>query len=154
VKNSNLKMNQSGIDIIKDREKLYLKAYLCPSGIPTIGWGHTLKVKLGMTCTIEQAEEWLKIDIEDFEKAIYNTVNVDLNENQFSALVSFVFNIGYGAFVNSTLLRLLNLGNYESVPEQLRRWKYGSVRGVKTELPGLVIRRNMEAELWSKPIGS
>lgn len=151
--NDYLRINKAGINIIKDSESLRLKAYKCPSGIPTIGWGHTKGVLPSMTCSEAEAENWLAEDIERAESAVRIKVDVSLNENQFSALVSFVFNVGVTNFISSTLLRVLNEGRHESVPAELRRWVYGRDRfGKKIQLPGLVTRRNKEAELWSVPV--
>lgn len=148
--NDYLRINKAGIQIIKESETLRTKAYRCPSGIPTIGWGHIKSVLITMTCSEAEAENWLAEDIEWAERVVRMKVDVPLNENQFSALVSFVFNVGVTNFISSTLLRLLNEGLYESAPTELRKWIYGRDRlGKKIQLPGLVTRRNREAELWS-----
>jgi lysozyme len=144
-----MKINQEGVNLIKRFEGFRGKAYLCPSGKPTIGFGTTKNVFLGMTCTEEEAESWLRRDLEYFESKVNEYVKVPLTSNQFSALVSFVYNVGAYAFKNSTLLRKLNQGEYHEVPNQLMRWVYGTVNGRKTILNGLLYRREAESQLWN-----
>lgn len=130
-----------------------LKAYLDGGGVPTIGFGHTKGVRMGMTCTPEQALRWLRDDLDEAERAVSRLVKVPLNDNQFAALVMFVFNIGVAGFAGSTLLRLLNAGNYDAVPAQMMRWtkdrnpKTGKMQTVR----GLVNRRAAEVSLWGEP---
>lgn len=138
--------NQAGLDLIKDFEGLHLTSYLCPAKIWTIGYGSTFAVMPGMRITKEQAEDRLRKDLECSERAVDRLVTVPLNSNQFSALVSFTFNVGSGNLEKSTLLKLLNRGWYEQVPAQLLRWNKagGEVMG------GLSRRRAAEAKLWNK----
>ncbi|MGB0694937.1 MAG: lysozyme [Rhodospirillaceae bacterium] len=140
-------INQAGLDIIRQSEGLRLKAYLCPAGVWTIGYGHTRDVVPGLTCTEDQANAWLLEDVAEAEQVVADLVDVPLTENQFSALVSFTFNLGRGNLSGSTLLRQLNDGDHDSVPEQLRRWVYSGGK----RLGGLVRRRDAEAVLWQKP---
>lgn len=141
-------INQSGLAIEKKFEGgPFLQAYRCPAGVWTIGYGHTRDVVEGMTCTVAQAEAWLLEDNEDAQDNVSREVSVPLNDNQFSALVSFVFNLGAGALAHSTLLRLLNAGKYDEVPGQLAQWCHAD--GVTLE--GLVRRRAAEAALWNTP---
>lgn len=142
-------VNRATLDLIKRFEGRYLKAYICPAGVLTIGYGHTGKdVKLNMTITEEDADRLLWNDIEIFATGVNVLVKVPLNENQFGALVSFSFNVGLGALEKSTLLRLLNNGLYDQVPAQLMRWNKGGGR----ELSGLTKRRAAEAELFMRPV--
>lgn len=145
-----MKISPRGIDLIKKCEGFRSRSYLCPSGVPTIGYGHTKGVYLGMVCTEAEAQEWLEEDLAYFSKIVEDHVQVPLSATQFFALVSFVFNVGALNFISSTLLKLLNKGDYEAVPGQLRRWVYG--RNPKTrakiKLKGLVKRRELEIELW------
>ena len=97
-----------GIELIKNFEGCRLVAYKCPSGIPTIGYGHTKGVKMGNTCTQAQADKWLANEVQIFENAVKNLVNVPLNENQLGALTSFVYNVGIANFAASTLRKKLN----------------------------------------------
>jgi lysozyme len=132
---------------IKQEEGLRLTSYLCPSKVWTIGWGHTLTAKPGMTITKEQAESLLSKDIARFEDAVNSYVKVPLNQNQFDALVSFVYNVGAGNFLQSTLLKVLNQKNYDQASKEFLRWNKGS--GGKV-LSGLVTRRANESKLFSK----
>ena len=143
-----MNVSTNGIELIKQFEGCSLKGYKCPAGIWTIGYGHTNGVKEGQTITKEEAELLLKEDLAGFEKVINNVVNVEINQNQFDALVSFSYNIGIGALQTSTLLKLLNKSDYNGAAEQFNRWVYA--KGKK--LTGLVKRRSAEKELFLKPI--
>lgn len=148
-----MKVNSSGLSIIKECEGFRSKAYLCPSGVPTIGWGRTKGVSLGMICTLSEAQAWLEEDVAYVVKVIKFSVKVPLSENQLSSLVSFIYNVGVTNFLSSTLLKVLNQGQYSLVPAQMRRWIYGRDKrtGTKISLPGLVKRRELEVSLWGKP---
>ena len=141
-------INDAGLALIKDFEKLRLTAYDDGVGVWTIGWGSTKGVSPGMTITEPQAEGRLLADLDWAAKAVEASVKQPLNENQFAALVSFVFNVGVNAFSRSTLLSELNAGHYDRVPHELARWNQG---GGKV-LPGLVRRRAAEIELWEKAV--
>lgn len=143
-----MKTSQAGIDLIKKHESLKLHSYLCPAGKWTIGYGSTTKVKEGMTITPEQAEQRLAFDLDGAEAAVNNYVKVPLTQPQFDALVSFVFNVGAGAFQSSTLLAVLNQGDYKGAAAQFKRWEYG---GGKV-LAGLSKRRKEEAIMFMKPL--
>ena len=151
-----MKTNEAGLSLIKSFEGLRLKAYKCPAGVWTIGYGHTGKdVKPGMTITREEAEALLKKDIELFEIGVEKVIdeNITLTSNQFSALVSFSFNVGLENFKKSTLLKLINKGNQnelEAIHSQFKRWVYAN----KKVLPGLVKRREAEFKLYSTPESS
>ncbi|MDE2029608.1 MAG: lysozyme [Alphaproteobacteria bacterium] len=140
------RIDQAGIDLIKEFEGLHLTPYLCPGKIWTIGYGHTRTVRAGMHITEMQAETLLDEDLRLYERAVMRLVAVPLTDNQFSALVCFVFNVGIANFESSTLLKLLNRGWYEQVPAQLMRWNRanGEVWG------GLARRRAAEGRLWNK----
>jgi len=149
-----MQTGKAGLELIKSFEGLGLKAYLCPSGVLTIGYGHTGKVRgnkitLQTTITPEEAETLLKEDLTRFEKAVDSLVKVPLNSNQFDALVSFVFNIGINAFSGSTLLKLLNSGDYKGASQQFKRWIYGNGKKV---LEGLKKRRTAEEKLFNTPV--
>ena len=139
-----MKTSEEGIALIKKFEGCELSSYICAGGNPTIGYGHTKDVKDGDTCTSEQAEEYLKEDLESFEAAVNRLVEVDLNQSQFDALVSWTFNLGWGALSSSTLLKVLNEDNFAGVPEQIKRWN----RAGGKVLDGLVRRREAEALLF------
>ncbi|MDA0674567.1 MAG: lysozyme, partial [Cyanobacteria bacterium] len=126
-----------------------LDAYQDSVGVWTIGYGHTSmagppEVTPGMRITEDQAEEILKRDLRKFEQGIRDRVSVTLNSNQFSALVSFAFNVGLGAFQNSTMRRLLNSGDYTGAANEFPRW----VKAGGRTLQGLVRRRNAERALF------
>lgn len=144
----NRHINDRGIELVKHFEAFYPKAYQDEVGIWTIGWGHTgLKhndgtVYRGRTITEEQGEALLKYDMNVFERRVDRLVSVPLTDDQYSALVSFDFNTG--GLEGSTLRKLLNQGDYDSVPSQLLRWdKAGGKR-----LKGLTRRRISEGRLF------
>lgn len=144
-------VSSAALDLVKHFEGLFLSAYLCPAGVPTIGWGHTKGVKLGQVISRQQAEEFLAADLADAAESVDRLVSVPLSDDQRGALASFVFNLGAPALAGSTLLRLLNAGaSMESVGEQFGRWVNATVGGVKKQLPGLVARRAAEANLFVK----
>lgn len=134
----------TGKDIIKKWEGLRLKAYLCPAGVPTIGYGHTYNVKMGQTISVAQAELFLDHDYQDAEEQVLSLVKVPLTENQLGALTSFVFNLGAGNLRISTLLRKLNQGDYTSAAEEFNKWVFAGGK----KLNGLVKRRAEERELF------
>ena len=140
-----MEISQKGTDLIKRFEGCRLSAYKCPAGILTIGYGHTgSDVHPGMTITQNEADRLLKMDLVIHCNNVNNLVKVPLTQNQFDALVSFEFNVGYGALKTSTLLRLLNNKDYKGASEQFGRWVWGGGR----ILPGLVNRRKAEKELF------
>jgi lysozyme len=147
--------SKNGISLTKQSESCELEAYPDPGtkddpdplkrGIPwTIGYGHTKGVYTGMTCTPEQAEDWLVEDIASSIKTVNDLVKVELSQNQFDALVDFAFNVGRGNFLKSELLQKLNEGRYSEVDDELKEWNLagGKVMG------GLVKRRQREADLF------
>lgn len=138
----------TGKDIIKKWEGLRLKAYLCPAGVPTIGYGHTYNVKMGQTISVAQAELFLDHDYQDAEEQVLSLVKVPLTENQLGALTSFVFNLGAGNLSRSTLLRKLNQGDYRGAAEQFGAWNKARVKGVMVALDGLTKRRADEKNLF------
>lgn len=140
-------MKVHNIDIIKKHEGLRLEAYLpTPNDVWTIGYGHTHTTKQGMKITAGQAESLLRKDIAWVEKAVNTLVVVPLTQNQFDAVSSLVFNIGERAFSTSTLLRLLNSGDYEGAANQFLRWNKQKGR----VLNGLTRRRQEERKLFLK----
>lgn len=143
-----MEINLAGLKLIKRFEGFRSKAYICPAGVLTIGYGSTgSRVTSGLTISRQKAEEWLKQDCQKFENVIKDAVKVPLTSNQFSALVSFVYNVGGGAFRNSTLLRKLNNKDYNGACAELDRW----VKGGGVVLPGLVKRRDAEQLLFKTP---
>lgn len=144
------------VDLIKVSEGFMPKAYIDPVGVWTIGYGTTAEAgigivpKAGMVVTEWQASQYLEKVIEKVEADINRYVKVPLTDNQFSALVSFVYNVGIGNFASSTLLRKLNSRDYLGAANELLRWNKGTVRGQKVVLPGLVTRRAKEREVFLK----
>ncbi|MGR2663680.1 lysozyme [Chromobacterium haemolyticum] len=140
-----MKTSDAGITLVKSSEGLKLVAYKCPAGIWTNGYGHTgPDVTPGMVITQAQADALLARDLERFEAGVARLVKVPLNQNQFDALVSFSYNLGLGALQGSTLLRLLNAGDYAGAAAQFPRWNKAGGK----ELPGLTRRRTAEQSLF------
>ena len=139
-------MNTSaeGIALIKKFEGCELKAYQCSAGVWTIGYGHTKDVEEGDTISKDQAEEMLVEELHEYENYVNEYVNVALSQNQFDALVSWVYNLGPANLSASTMLKVLNSGEYEDVPAQMKRWNKA---GGKV-LEGLIRRREAEACLF------
>ena len=139
-----MKTSSKGIELIKSVEGYSDVAYLCPSGTLTLAYGHTKGVYKGQTCTEEQAEAWLRSDLEDAENVV-NAMGVELRQCQFYALVSFVFNLGGQNFSTSTLRRkvIANPDN-PSIRDEFEKWIYAGGR----IMPGLVSRREREADMY------
>ena len=133
-----------GIPIIKQYEGLKLEAYLCPAGIPTICYGHTRGVKLGQKISAAQAEVFLDHDYEEAEDAVKRLITVPLTDNQLGALTSFVFNLGEGRLLGSTLRRKLNSGDYKGAAAEFDKWVYSGGK----KLNGLIARRAAERKLF------
>jgi len=144
-----MKTSEKGIEFISLQEGLRLKAYQCSSGVWTIGYGHTHGVKPGDVITKEQAAGFLKEDAMDAENVINKHLQ-NLNQNQFDALVSFVFNVGAGNFENSTLLKKVKLNpDDETIAGEFAKWnKARNSAGKLVELAGLTRRRKEESNLY------
>lgn len=134
--------------LIQQSEGYYSKSYLCPAGKWTIGWGHTRGVKPGDVCSKELALIYLQEDLQEAANAVNRLVKVPLNQNQFDALCSLVFNIGSEQFEDSTLLRKLNKKDYLGSAKEFPRWNKGRVKGKLVVLNGLVTRRKAEQNLF------
>ena len=139
-----MKLSLEGVQLIKKFEGCELTAYRCSANVLTIAYGRIKEVKEGDTCTQEQAEEWLTEELLEYESYVNDMVEVSLLQNQFDALVSWVYNLGPSNLRSSTLLKVLNSGEYKSVPEQIKRWNKA---GGKV-LEGLTRRRQAEALLF------
>lgn len=144
------RVNGATLALIQQWEGKRLTAYQDVAGVWTVGYGSTRDVRPGMRITEAEAVARLRIDLADAEQAVWNAVDVDLNDNQFGALVSFVFNVGAGAFRGSSLLRKLNAGDYGAVPGELAKWNKARVNGRLQPVAGLSNRRAAEAGLWVK----
>jgi len=160
---ANMQVGQSGKKLFQAWEGLELNEYLDSGGAPTIGVGHLMTRSERMSgkimingkgvvyrngLTVQQCWDLLDQDLDFAEASVNSMVKVSLNQNQFDALVSFIFNVGESAFRNSTLLKVLNAGHFDQVPAQLRRWIRDNGKVVK----GLVNRREKEIALWNTPI--
>ena len=139
-----MKISDEGLALIKHFEGCRLEAYLCPAGVWTIGYGHTRGVGDSDVIDQEAAEAFLMEDLEEFEGYVNSMTEVALKQNEFDALVAWVFNLGPGNFKESTLLNRINYGPISDVPFQIKRWNKA---GGKV-LEGLVKRRAAEAALW------
>ena len=136
--------SENGIELIKDFEGRRLVAYQDSVGVWTIGYGHTKTAHEDKLIIKSTADRLLAEDLAEFEKYVDTYVTVALTQNQFDALVSWTFNLGPGNLQESTMLRKLNYGDYESVPDEMRRWN----KAGGEVLEGLVRRRDAEAELF------
>lgn len=144
-------INKKCIELIKSFEGLFLKPYLCPASVATIGYGtikypNGVKVKLTDAAITEyQALDYLMFEINQKAKAIDPMLREDLKENQFAALISFAYNLGEGALRSSTLLKKVNANPLdESIKSEFEKWVYADGK----KLPGLLRRRKAEAELY------
>jgi lysozyme len=151
-----MRISDKGLSFIKRYEGRFLKAYYCPAGVLTIGYGHTNlsgvkpKVYPGMTITAEQADQILRDTLAAvYEPAVQRNVKVPLTQHQYDALVSFVYNVGEGNFKKSGVLRAVNSKNYAAVPGLLMQWTKANGK----VLQGLVNRRRDEGILWNTKNG-
>lgn len=136
--------SNQGKNLIKEAEGLRLDAYRCPAGIPTIGWGHTKGVKLGQHITVQQAEDMLVDDIAPIERLL-NGLKINFRQEQFDALVSWIFNFGEGKFKGSTMYkRIIANAKDEEITDQLVKW----INAAGRPLLGLMKRRVAEANLF------
>jgi lysozyme len=135
------------VKLVKQSEGCSLYAYQDPVGIWTIGYGHTgPEVKPDTSWTEAQADAQLAADLQIACEGMLKEVRVPLTQGQCDALTDFVFNLGAGNLRTSTLLRKLNMRYYTEIPAELLRWCYAGGK----QLPGLVVRRQREVELWNK----
>lgn len=140
--------SEKGLELIKHFEGFYSKAYRCPAGVWTIGWGHTGlqhkdgTVYPGRTVCKAEAEELLRYDLRQFEARVKRFVQVEVTQGMFDALVSFDFNTG--ALHKSTLLKKLNAGDEAGAAREFDKW----TRGGGKVLKGLVRRRAAERKLF------
>lgn len=145
-----MKVNSKGIQLIKSFEGCLLNAYLCPAKVWTIGYGSTQyldgkPVKQGDKITQQQAEELLIDTVNIFAEGVSKLIKVELNDNQFSALVSFAFNLGIGNLQKSALLKKVNENpNNHMIRTEFAKWN----RAGGKVLNGLTRRRNAESQLY------
>lgn len=138
--------SNSGIRMIKSFEGLSLRAYRCPAGVMTIGYGHTGNVREGQTCTEMEAEMWLREDIRNAERTVGRIqASRPLRQNEYDALVSFAYNVGVNAFERSTLYSKVTADPDDpSIRQEFKKWIYSN----GNVLPGLVSRRDAEADMY------
>jgi lysozyme len=147
-----MEVNKAGKDLIKKFEGCKLKAYKCPANIDTIGWGATFyldgsKVKEGDVITQERADEMLDIMVEGFAKQVRPLIKKEITDNNFSAIVSFAYNVGVGNLKKSTLLKKVNADPKDpTIKAEFMKW----TRANNVVLKGLVRRREAEAKLYEQ----
>jgi lysozyme len=147
-----MEVNKAGKDLIKRFEGCKLKAYKCPAGLWTISWGLTFypdgtKVKEGDVITQQQAEDYFNAIVDDFAKKVDALIKSNMSDNNFSALVSFAYNVGMGNFQRSTLLRKVNSNPKDkTILAEFMKW----TRANNVVLKGLVRRREAEAKLYEQ----
>ena len=142
--------SQNCIDLIKKYEGFKANAYLCPAGVPTIGYGSTMwtdgrKVRLGQTISMQDAEKLMAFFLANVLHFIPDTVN----QNQMDALCSLIYNIGVANFRKSTLLmKVKENPDDETIRDEFMKWTLARKNGQLVQLPGLVKRRKSEADLY------
>lgn len=148
-----MKTNKKAIDLLHHFESCVLEAYICPAKVWTIGWGNTRyedgqPVKQGDKITQQRADELFLNILRKFEYGVVDSIRSKVNENQFSALVSFTYNVGIGNLRESTLRKLVNANpNDPEIRTQFMRWNKGGGQ----VLNGLTRRRQAEADLYFTP---
>jgi lysozyme len=143
-RNNLVNISEEGISLIKKFEGCELRSYQDAVDVWTVGYGHTKDVKPGQMITKEEAEEMLIEELTEYCSYVETAVEVPLHQNQFDALVSWTYNLGPTNLNSSTMLKKLNAGEYEDIPEQIKRWNKA---GGKV-LPGLERRRLAESLLF------
>lgn len=146
-----MQMTEEGLALIRECEGFRGAAYRDAVGVWTIGFGHTAmagapEVSQGMEISRAEAKKILARDVDGFARGVAKLVTAQLNDNEFSALVSFAYNVGLGNFAGSSVLKAVNVGEPEAVPRRLQLW----VKAGGRVLPGLVKRRAAEAALFLK----
>ena len=140
-------LSQNGINLIKSFEGLELQSYLDTGGVWTIGYGHTAGVTQGQTITEQQAEQYLYSDLQNIISKLNTFINsnkIVFNQNKFDACISLIFNIGWGAFYNSTLASYLKQKDYVAAGNQFTRWVYDNGQFIQS----LYNRRLSEKNLY------
>ncbi len=130
--------------LIREFEGLKCEAYQCSAKVWTIGYGHTRGVRKGQRCDLRQAEQWLKEDVEEAERGVRSLFKWPLTQNQFDALVSFVFNLGAMQISGTGIQSLINSGDMAAAAERLLKWNIADNKVSE----GLTRRRRAERELF------
>lgn len=139
-----MKISQKGLELIKKFESCKLHAYRDSVGVPTIGWGHTNGVRMGMAVSQEQADKYLLEDITSVERTL-NSMGINFKQQQFDALCSWVFNLGSGRLKSSTMYKFIVAKRSDvEITDQLIKWHYAGNK----PLLGLKRRRVAEANMW------
>jgi lysozyme len=140
-----LRVPDTAIQLVKQFEGCKLNAYIDANGYPTIGYGHKLVgATKASSITEEEAQTLLEQDLQIATLAVQRLTSVPLNDQQLSALIDFVYNLGAGTYQHSTLRMKLNRGEYKAAAEEFKKWVYaGSIK-----LPGLIRRRQLEADIF------
>ena len=139
-----MKISENGLELIKKFEGCETTAYQDSVGVWTIGFGHTKGVEEGQPCSIEDAESMLADEMDEYEGYINNMVKVELQQHEFDALVAWVYNLGPTNLGESTMLKVLNGGQFDRVPDEMNRW----TRAGGEILEGLVRRRQAESLMF------
>lgn len=142
-----MKISEAGIKLICKWEEFRPYAYVCPAGLWTIGYGHTGGVKPTDKIGLVQGEAYLRKDLEIVERCL-NSLAIKLNQNQYDALCSLIFNIGTGNFLRSTMLKYLQAKQYDKASSEFLKWRKANGKVLK----GLEARRKDEQELFNKGI--
>lgn len=156
-----MRTGKAGLNLIKEFEGCLREAepgqfvpYICPAGVLTIGWGHTnhhgRQFDENTVWTQAQCDAALAEDLRGFEKAVERLVKVQLNQNQFDALVSFAYNCGEDNLGKSTLLKRVNAGDFDGAAQEFAKWNKGGGQVLR----GLVRRRAAEAKLFSTRVSA
>ena len=141
-------MNEAGLQLLKEFEGFRSNAYLCPAGVPTIGFGFTLGVKLGDKITKAQAEKRLKQELRAYEDAVLKACSIEPNENELAAMTCLAWNIGISGFQKSSVIKAHNRGDHQAAARAFQLWnKAGGV-----VYAGLTRRRAAEAALYLTPM--
>lgn len=154
-----MNINDATLALNKRWEGFKAKAYICPAGVLTVGYGTTNRAGIpGVRITPEtvvteaQATEWLRLGLERFGAKIRPHITAPINENEFGAFVSLAYNIGPKAFIGSSALRHFNAGDKAKAAEAMKLWNKATVNGKRQVLRGLVNRRADEVALFLTPV--
>lgn len=148
-----MKTSEKGKDFIKSFESLQLKAYKCSAGVPTIGYGHTSGVKMDMSIDEVEANRLLDNDVARFDLELSKKLSKPVKQHQWDALISFIFNLGMGNFLSSTLYKKLKANPDDAtIPDEFLKWDKARVNGELVALKGLTRRRAAEAMIYKQNI--
>jgi lysozyme len=153
-----MNINQATVDLVKRWEGFKAKAYICPAGVLTVGYGTTNRAGLpGVNITPQtvvteaQAEQWLRMGLEKFAAQIRPAITAPINDNEFGAFLSLAYNIGPAGFRGSSALRHFNAGDKAKAADAIKLWNKATVNGKRVVLQGLVNRRADEVRLFKTP---